>query len=101
MWSSGWRTRSSRGPGGGGGGQPAVEGDGGALEEELDSPTLDIGDFKRLKCNIAARSTFAAITDEEWAGARIGVRLHPGGRANRRGLDLGWKQDTTALEGRR
>lgn len=68
------------------------------LAEEIESPTFDIGDWKRLKCNIAARSILAAISDEEWAAAAdrdlreipVGVRIDCG-------LDLGWKHDTTSL----
>jgi hypothetical protein len=69
-----------------------------ALQEELDSPTFDIGHWKRVKCNIAARSILAAITDEEWLRA-----VHPEyaeipeGEHCDAGLDLGWKHDTTAL----
>lgn len=72
--------------------------------EALGSPTLDLGDFKRLACNIPARSTFAAITDDEWAGARADGRDRrpnyaaiPEGERTDAGLDIGWKQDTTAL----
>jgi phage terminase large subunit-like protein len=66
--------------------------------EELESPTLDMGDFKRLKCNIPARSTFAAITDEEWANMRlVEFDALPEGVHCDAGLDLGWKHDTTAL----
>jgi hypothetical protein len=67
------------------------------MAEELESPTLDIGDFKRLKCNLPSRSTFAAITDEEWAKARSELPAIPDGERIDCGLDLGWKQDTTAL----
>jgi len=77
------------------------------MAEELESPTLDFGEFKRLKCNIPSRSSWAAITDEEWANARIGSEVAPslsvdelaemmqGARCDV-GLDLGWKIDTTA-----
>lgn len=65
--------------------------------EALGSPTLDLGEFKRLACNIPARSTFAAITDEEWANARSQLGAIPDGERIDAGLDLGWKQDTTAL----
>lgn len=68
------------------------------IAEDLESPTLDMGDFRRVKCNIPARSTFAAITDEEWANARIDLDAIPEGERVDCGLDLGWKQDTTALE---
>lgn len=65
--------------------------------EELNSPTLDMGDWKRLKCNIPARSTFAAITDDEWAGARSALGEIPEGVHVDCGLDVAWKQDDTAL----
>lgn len=72
------------------------------IAEELESPTLDFGEFKRLKANIPARSSWSAITDEEWANARLSLRpeelaeLVEGARCDC-GLDLGWKMDTTAL----
>jgi hypothetical protein len=72
------------------------------MAEELESPTLDFGEFKRLKCNIPSRSSWAAITDEEWAAARLDVsaaeqaEMMEGQRCDA-GLDLGWKIDTTAL----
>jgi hypothetical protein len=72
------------------------------IEEELLSPTLDLGEFKRLKANIPARSSWAAITDEEWANARLDVSPADlpdllDGVGSDCGLDLGWKHDTTAL----
>jgi len=73
-----------------------------AIAEELLSPTLDQGEFKRLKGNIPARSSWSAITDEEWGNARLMLRpeelaeLLEGKRCDG-GLDLGWKLDTTAL----
>jgi hypothetical protein len=40
----------------------------------------------------------AAITDDEWAGAREGApRAIPEGERIDAGLDLGWKHDTTAI----
>lgn len=67
------------------------------MAEELESPTLDFGEFKRLKCNIPSRSSWAAITDEEWANARSVLSEIPAGERVDCGLDLGWKLDTTAL----
>lgn len=67
------------------------------MQEELDSPTLDLGEFKRLKANIPARSSFAAITDDEWARATSELFCIPEGERVDCGLDLGWKHDTTAL----
>ncbi len=68
-----------------------------SIAEELASPTLDMGDFKRLKANIPARSSFAAITDDEWANATSELLSIPEGERVDCGLDLGWKHDTTAL----
>lgn len=68
------------------------------LAEEMQAPTFDHGDWMRLKCNIAARSTLAAISDEEWANAAIKeFRTIPSGERRDAGLDLGWKHDTTAI----
>jgi phage terminase large subunit-like protein len=66
------------------------------LSEEYESPTLDIGDWKRLKCNRATRSVIAAITDAEWAEARSSKEI-AAGAAVEFGLDVGWKWDTTAI----
>lgn len=67
------------------------------LAEDLESPTLDIGDWKRLKCNLPARSVHAAITDDEWAYAASVETEIPEGERIDVGLDIGWKYDTTAL----
>jgi phage terminase large subunit-like protein len=67
------------------------------IREELASPTFDVGDWKRLKCCIAARSANAAISDEEWARAASDLTEIPEGERIDVGLDLGWKHDTTAI----
>jgi hypothetical protein len=68
------------------------------LQEEMDSPTFDIGDWLRLKCNIAARPIAAAITDEEWMRAvHPEFEEIPEGQHIDAGLDLGWKWDTTSI----
>lgn len=67
------------------------------IREELAAPTFDIGDWKRLKCCIAARSTLAAISDEEWSAASEPEFTEiPEGERIDYGLDLGWKYDTTS-----
>lgn len=67
------------------------------LAEDMESPTFDIGDWKRLKCNLPARSVHAAITDDEWAyAASVETEIPEGARIDV-GLDIGWKYDTTAL----
>lgn len=85
------------------------------LREKLESPTLDYGeDWLRLTCNIPARSSQAAITDQEWDAAELppsGFAVHldapddpprvvtelPEGEIVDVGLDIAWKWDTTAL----
>lgn len=67
------------------------------LQEDLDSPTFDIGDWKRLKCNLPARSVHAAITDDEWATSASKLTAIPPDVRIDVGLDVGWKGDTTAL----
>jgi Terminase large subunit, ATPase domain len=68
------------------------------LKAEFESPTTDLGDWKRLKCDIAARSSQAAVTDKEWDDAHD--KHHPelpeGDRVDV-GADVAWKHDTFAL----
>lgn len=69
-----------------------------SLEDEFNSPTTDLGDWKRLKCNIPSRSVNAAITELEWDRAKD--RKHseiPGGEHTDLGIDVAWKHDTFAL----
>lgn len=69
----------------------------GELAQKLASPTLDFGeDWLRLTCNIPARSSRAAIADQEWDAAETAERI-PEGEAIDVGLDVAWKIDTTAL----
>lgn len=66
------------------------------LKEDFNSPTLDLGDWKRLKCNRATRSVKTAITDREWDEAQTEEEI-PAGVSIDVGLDVAWKWDTTAL----
>lgn len=66
------------------------------LEAEFASPTLDLGDWKRFKCNRATRSTASAITDAEWDAAQVDMEI-PAGAEIDAGLDIAFKWDTTAL----
>lgn len=66
------------------------------LDEEFQSPTLDIVNWKRLKCNRPTRSVKVAISDQEWDDAEVQLEI-PGGSNIDVGLDVGWKWDTTAL----
>ena len=67
------------------------------LAEDYDSPTLDLGDWKRLKCNRPTRSTQSAITDAEWDGAQVDVEI-PLGSPVDVGMDVAFKMDTTAVQ---
>lgn len=68
----------------------------GSLSEEFASPTLDLGDWKRLKCNRPTRSHLSAITDQEWDTAQIPDEIMQGARVML-GVDVAWKWDTTAI----
>jgi hypothetical protein len=68
------------------------------LQEDFESETTDIGDWKRLKCNIASRSSEAAITDSEWDAAEWeGGADIPDGTAIDVGIDVAFKWDTFAI----
>jgi phage terminase large subunit-like protein len=68
------------------------------LQEEFESPTTDLGDWRRLKCNIPARSSQAAVTDREWDGALDSEhREIPEGERVDVGADVAWKHDTFAI----
>jgi phage terminase large subunit-like protein len=67
------------------------------LREEFDSPTTDLGDWLRLKCNIPARSSQAAITEREWDAAQVGNGEIPPGERISLGADSAWKHDTFAI----
>lgn len=66
------------------------------LREDFESATLDLGDWKRLKCNRATRSTQTAITDAEWDAAESNEDWVEGQDIDL-GLDVAWKWDTTAF----
>jgi hypothetical protein len=66
------------------------------LREDFDSPTMDLGDWKRLKCNRPTRSIESAITDKEWDDAQVDAEIPEGAHVDV-GLDVAFKWDTTAL----
>jgi phage terminase large subunit-like protein len=66
------------------------------LKDKFSSPTLTLGHWKRFTCNIATRSEYAAITEQEWFQARTDTVI-PAGEPVSVGLDVGWKYDTTAV----
>ncbi len=66
------------------------------LGEDFRSPTMDLGDWKRLKCNRPTRSVQCAITDREWDDAEVSEEI-PEGAEIALGGDFAFKWDTTAL----
>lgn len=66
------------------------------LAEDFASPTLDLGEWKRLKCNRPTRSVETAITDKEWDEAEVGEEI-PAGASIDIGVDVAFKWDTTAI----
>jgi len=66
------------------------------LAEDFASPTRDLGEWKRLKCNRPTRSVQSAITDKEWDDAQVEDEF-PAGAEIDAGLDVAFKWDTTAL----
>jgi phage terminase large subunit-like protein len=68
----------------------------GTLTEDFASPTMDLGDWKRLKCNRPTRSVISAITDKEWDDAQTSLEI-PAGAEIEVGLDVAFKWDTTAF----
>lgn len=67
-----------------------------SLAEDFASPTLELADWKRLKCNRPTRSQQSAVTDGEWDDAQVdGVDI-PAGADIDVGLDVAFKWDTTA-----
>ncbi len=66
------------------------------LREDYASPTMDLGDWKRLKCNRPTRTVQSAITDKEWDDAQVKDEI-PAGASVDVGFDVAFKWDTTAL----
>jgi phage terminase large subunit-like protein len=66
------------------------------LTAQFESPTTDLGDWSRLKCNISARSASAAIAAPEWDDALVSEI--PLGSHVDLGIDVAWKHDTFAIE---
>jgi phage terminase large subunit-like protein len=66
------------------------------LAAEYASPTLDLGEWKRFKCNRPTRNVQVAISDGEWDAAEVGDQIPPGAAIDI-GLDVAFKWDTTAI----
>jgi hypothetical protein len=66
------------------------------LAAEYASPTLDLGEWKRFKCNRPTRNVQVAISDGEWDAAETGEQIPPGAAIDI-GLDVAFKWDTTSI----
>lgn len=66
------------------------------LAEDFASPTMDLGDWKRLKCNRPTRAVISAVTDKEWDGAQVKDEIQTRAVIDV-GLDVAFKWDTTAF----
>jgi phage terminase large subunit-like protein len=67
------------------------------LRDERESPDWNLQHWRRLTCNLPTRSDMAAITEAEWFEAEV-ERDIPAGTEVEVGIDLGWKNDTTAIQ---
>jgi hypothetical protein len=66
------------------------------LTEDFESPTMDLGDWKRLKCNMPARSAGAAITEAAWDAMQVEAEI-PEGALIELGVDVAWMWDSFAI----
>jgi hypothetical protein len=66
------------------------------LQEDFASPSVDIGSWKRLKCNVPARHSNASISEAEWHLAKT-EKLIPMNAHVDLGVDVAWKHDTFAI----
>lgn len=67
------------------------------LGEDFASPTLNLGDWKRLKCNRPTRSSQSAVTDKEWDDAQLDKSFALKSPTDL-GIDIAWKWDTTSIQ---
>lgn len=67
------------------------------LQASFESPTTDLGDWSRLKCNIPARSHRSAVSQAEWETAETEERI-PDKASVELGADAAWKHDTFAIQ---
>ena len=66
------------------------------LEAAINSPTMDLGDWTRLKCNLPTRSSNSAVTEAEWDNAEFPLGIPEGVHIDL-GVDVAWKHDTFAI----
>lgn len=67
-----------------------------SLRAKYDAPTMTLDHWKRFVCNIATRPAGAAITEVQWASARVADEI-PVEEPIWLGIDVAWQWDTTAL----
>lgn len=67
-----------------------------SLARKRSTPTMTLAHWRRFVCNLATRSTSAAVSEVEWFAARADEGI-PEGEPIWAGLDVAWKWDTTAL----
>jgi phage terminase large subunit-like protein len=67
-----------------------------ALTAKRRSPTMSPHHWARFVCNVPSRSGFASITEQEWHDAAT-AETAPKGAEHWCGLDVGWRNDTTAF----
>jgi phage terminase large subunit-like protein len=66
------------------------------LRDKRASPSMTLPHWARFVCNRATRSVGAAVGEAEWLAAEVDSEIKRGTPCDV-GLDLGWKQDATAL----
>ena len=66
------------------------------LQVKRNDPTMTATHWMRMTCNRAVRGTNAAINELEWFQQGTSARIPPGVPVWA-GLDVAWRQDTTAL----
>jgi len=66
------------------------------LREKYEAPSMTLGHWRRFVCNLPTRTDLAAVTEAEWALARVDDEIPPG-EPIWLGVDLAFKWDTTAM----
>jgi phage terminase large subunit-like protein len=67
-----------------------------SLAAKRASPTMSDSHWRRFTCNLPTRAQSSAIAESEWDAAETSDRI-PAGAPIWLGLDVGWKQDPTAI----
>jgi phage terminase large subunit-like protein len=67
-----------------------------SLAAKRASPTMSDSHWRRFTCNLPTRATSSAIAESEWDAAETSDRI-PERAPVWLGLDVGWRQDATAI----